>query len=340
MRGGGRGGGCRFHAELIGPPNFEGGKCEGRQRIPRVFGAVAVLLLAGAGAAQTHRDANAVRSVPVCLSISPFRALPALDDGLPTPEDLRDQVIAAFRGELDSGWIARAAGSCPEAMAVLDIFQNPSDIEVSADGPVLRIRLEWHHQAGQTEFFLSCPKRALPPVSVVAEQLRAVAQQMVAQVELHSSPEGATLGVSGLSPPQEALRTPMVLKTPPGAFWAEFSLNGLVRRMDTVVATGGLYDIHADFRTFHIDPGLPPVSHRTWPWWSATAAAAAGAIFFEWRQSQAQIAYSSLGTGDSSDRFSTKWRDLRQANLLRNGFLGLTLVLGTGSAWFEWGQSR
>ena len=340
MSGAGSGGGCRFQAELIDPPNFDGSQALGRHRIPWAIGIVVVFSLACKGWAQNLHDTTRVRAVPTCLSISPFRALPAIGNGLPSPEDLRDQVLVAFRGQLDSGWIARAAGACPEAMPVLDIFQTPSDIVASADGPTLRIRLEWHHQAGQTEFFLSCPKRALPPVSVMVEQLRAVAQQMAARVELHSYPEGATLRLTGIPSAQPMLRTPMVLKAPPGAFSAEFSLNGLVRRVDTVVATGGLYDIHADFRTARIDPGLAPAVHRTWPWWGATAAVAATAIFFEWKQTQAQIAYSSLGAADSQDRFAAKWRDLREANLLRNGFLGLTLVLGTGSAWFEWGQSR
>jgi hypothetical protein len=290
--------------------------------------------------AHAARDSVVVRSVPTCLSISPFRALPALGKGLPSPEDLRDQVIGAFRGQLDSGWIARPAGSCPESIAILDIFQAPSDIVPSADGPSLRIRLEWHHQAGQTEFFLPCPKRAPPSAAEISEQLRAVAQQMSARVELHSLPEGAGLRVTGLGFVQDTLRTPMVLKTPPGAFSAEFSLGGLTRRMDTVVTTGGLYDIRADFRASRIDPGLVPVSRRTWPWWGATAAAFAATIFFEWEQTHAQHAYSALGATDSPNLFAARWGDLRQANLLRNGFLGLTLICGTGSAWFEWGQSR
>lgn len=339
MNGGGRRLGCRFQAELIDPSDFKGSMARGRARIPWIWMAL-VLMSAYAGWAQDTGNALPVRAVPTCLSISPFRALSTLGNGSSSPEDLRDQVIAALRGQLDSGWIARAAGACPEAMAVLDIFQMPSDVVPSADGPNLRIRLEWHHQAGQTELFLSCPKREPPSVSVVAEQLRAVARQMAARLELHSSPEGAALHVTGFSPFQEEFHTPMVLKSPPGAFSVEFSLNGLVRRMDTVVVTGGLYDIHADFRAARIDPKVRAAIHRTWPWWSATAVSAAAAIFFEWKQSQAQIAYSSLGSTDSQARFAAKWRDLRDANLLRNGFLGLTLILGTGSAWLEWGQGR
>ena len=339
MNGCSRDRGFGFQPLPMDPANPDASRPKIRHAVPWGFSVVLVLTVACSGMAQATRDIP-VRAVSTCLSISPFRALPALGNGFPSPEELRDQVIGAFRGQLDSGWIARPAGSCPDPMAILDIFQLPSDVVASADGPTLRIRLEWHHQPGQTEFFLPCPQKAPPPVGVISEQLRAVAQQMAARVELHSTPEGASLRLSGFSSEPGTLRTPMVVKTPPGAFMAEFSLNGLVRRMDTVVATGGLYDIHADFRAAHIDPLVPAVSHRTWPWWSATAVAAAGAIFFEWRQSQAQIAYSSLGTGDSPDRFAAKWSDLRRANLLRNGFLGLTLILGTGSVWFEWGQGR
>ena len=339
MKGGTRGVRRAFQPPGMAPSNLMVGDGSGLV-IPTGAGFTLVLALLLSGTARAAEDTIPTRAVPTCLSISPFRALPALGNGFPSPEDLRDQVIVAFRGQLDSGWIARAAGSCPDPMAILDIFQLPSDVVGSADGPSLRIRMEWHHQAGQTEFFLSCPRRAPPPAGVIAEQLRAVALQMAARVELHSTPEGASLRLSGFPSEQGPLLAPMVLKAPPGAFTAEFSLNGLVRRMDTVVATGGLYDIHADFRTSHIDPLVPRVSHRTWPWWCATAAAAATSVFFEWRQSQAQIAYSSLGAGDSPDRYSAKWNELRQANLLRNGFLGLTLILGTGSAWFEWGQSR
>jgi hypothetical protein len=340
MTGGPRRGGCTFEPERMDASNFTACTATGNRGFSWWIGAALVLVSVGTGSADPTKEPLRVRSVPTCLSISPFRALPSLGSGLPSPEDLRDQVLLAFRGKLDSGWIARSAGTCPEPMAILDIFQLPSDLVASADGPTLRIRLEWHHQSGQTEFFLPCPKRSPPPAALIAEQLGSVAQQMAARVELHSSPEGAQVKCTGIQPDQAMLETPMVLKTPPGAFSARFSLDGLDRRTDTVLSTGGLYDIHVDFRSAHIDPGVTSVPRKTWPWWGATAVSAATAIFFEWRQSKAQIAYSSLGAGAGQDQYSAKWRDLRDTNLLRNGFLGLTLVLGTGSAWFEWGQRR
>ena len=302
--------------------------------------AFAIPALALSGPPLSDADSGAVRFLPTCLSISPFRAVPALGRGSPTPEDMRDRVLVALNGGGDSSWIARMAGSCPESMAVLDIFQTPSDVVAAPEGPTLRFRLEWRHQPGQTEFFLGCPNRIAPPVDSIARQLRAVAQQMSARVSVRSTPEGTPFRVEGIPGFGEPMVTPLVLKTPPGAFSVEFSRDGLVRRVDTVVSLGGFYEIDADFRTSRIDPKVVRAAHRTWPWWSATAVAGATAIFFEWRQIQAQSAYSALGPGDPPERFAAKWSDLRQANLLRNGFLGLTLVLGTGSAWLEWGRSR
>ncbi|HXP90823.1 MAG TPA: hypothetical protein VN931_07850 [Fibrobacteria bacterium] len=300
----------------------------------------AVPALVFSGPPLSEVDPVAVRTLPTCLSISPFRAIPALGRGPSGPEDLRDQVLEALNRGGDSSWIARSAGSCPESMAVLDIFQAASDVVAAPEGPTLRFRLEWRHQPGQTEFFLPCPNRIAPPVDSIAQQLRAVARQMSAQVSVRSTPEGIPFRVEGWSGSDLDLVTPLVLKTPPGAFSVEFSRGGLVRRVDTVVSTGGLYEIDADFRTSRIDPKVVGSMRRTWPWWGATAVAAATTIFFEWRQTQAQSAYSALGPGDPPGRFSARWSDLREANLLRNGFLGLTLVLGTGSAWLEWGRSR
>jgi len=300
----------------------------------------AIPALAFSGLPAPDPDLGAVRFLPTCLSVSPFRAVSALGHGSPSPEDLRDRVLAALNDRDDSAWIARTAGSCPESMAVLDIFQAPSDVVAAPEGPTLRFRLEWRHQPGQTEFFLPCPNRMSPSADSIAQQLRAVAQQMSAQVSVRSTPEGIPFRVDGLPGSGEPLVTPLVLKTPPGALSVEFSRDGLVRRVDTVVSLGGLYEIDADFRTSRIDPKVVGAVHRTWPWWGATAVAAATTIFFEWRQTQAQTAYSALGPGDPPERFSAKWSDLREANLLRNGFLGLTLVLGTGSAWLEWSRSR
>lgn len=300
----------------------------------------AIPALALSGPPSSEAEPVVVRTLPTCLSISPFRAIPALGKGNSTPEDLRDQVLVALNRGGDSSWIARAAGACPDSMAVLDIFQTPSDLVAAPEGPALRFRLEWRHQPGQTEFFLPCPNRTALPVDSIVQQLRAVAQQMSARVSVRSTPEGVPFRVEGLSGSRSSLVTPMVLKTPPGAFSVEFNRDGLVRRVDTVVSVGGLYEIDADFRTSRIEPKVVPVVHRTWPWWGGTAIAAAATVFLEWRQIKAQDAYSALGPGDPPDRFAAKWSDLRQANLLRNGFLGLTLVLGTGSAWLEWGRSR
>lgn len=298
----------------------------------RGFLCVGLLVGAGFGAAPE-------RTVPVCLSLSPLRALPALGKDLPGPEAARDQLLGALRSRHDTGWMDRAAGECPDQMAVLDVFQLPTDLVNSGDGPVLRFRLEWHHQAGPTEFFVPCPARALPNASLLAAQLRLVASQMLARVELRSYPEPVDLEVLSLGP--LPLNTPLVLKTPPGVLSVGFRSGGIQRRKDTLVSTGGLYEIRADFRSARIDPEVGPTLRRTtWPWWATTLVAASATGFFQWRQVQAQRAYSRLGPSDSPARFDENWSDLRQANLLRNGGIGLTLVLAAGSSWWEWGAGR
>jgi hypothetical protein len=299
-----------------------------------------LVFLALAAAVAPGRAASTERNMPVCLSLSPFRAVAALGSGQPRPEELRDEAIAQLDSSLDSSWTAAMAGSCPEHEAILDVFQSPSDIVASADGPTLRIHLEWHHQSGQTEFFLACPNRTLPSSATIAEQLLAVARQMSARIELHSVPEGADLRIAGMAAAQPRLQTPLVLKMPPGVLSVEFSRDGLVRRKDTVVSIGGLYEIRADFQKSRIDPQIHPDKRITWPWWAATSASLLATLGLQWEQNRAQRAYSDLGATATSAQFDSKWRDLRRANLLRNGFLGLTLVLGGGSAWMEWGPTR
>lgn len=338
MKGGGDPIGSRFEPELIDPSFQRSMFRSDKGRLPiqpprRIV--IGLLVVASWGWA-----ASTAKTMSACLSLSPFRALPALGGIQPSPEELRDKVVSSLGPLLDSNWVVRPAGSCPEHQAILDVFQMPADIVSSTDGPTLRIRLEWHHQPGQTEFFLSCPGRALPPVAAIAEQLRAVAQQMTAQVDFHSTPEGADLNISGLAGPGEQLQTPLTLKMPPGVLSVEFSRDGLVRRKDTLVSTGGLYDIHADFRRSRIAPETMPAPRRTWPWWAATSASLLATLCLQWEQNQAQQAYSDLGATATSRQFDSKWRDLRRANLLRNGFLGLTLVVGAGSAWLQWGQTR
>lgn len=277
-------------------------------------------------------------SVPACLSLSPFRALPSLDARLPDPETARNQVLEAWKSRRGPDWIMRAAGTCPEGMPVLDVFQVPTDILRSPDGPVLRFRMEWRHMAGPTEFFVSCPHSKLPRPDSLASQLFVVAQQMVARIDLESSPDRASLRIPNLP---DTLFTPLLLKTPPGAFSVSFLHDGMERRKDTLVASAGLYEIRADFLPTRIrsDPGAE-IRRPTWPAWALTAVAVVAAGVMEWRQEKAQRAYSRLGAGESSDRFDQAWSDLRSANVQRNVAIGLTLFIGAGTSWWEWGRSR
>ena len=269
-----------------------------------------------------------------------MRAFPALGNGADGPEKARDRILEALKPKLDSGWIARPAGLCPDHMPVLDLFQLPVDLVQAADGPMLRFRLEWHHQAGETEFFAPCPGRAAPSPIDLAAQLTSVVRQMFAVISLRSNPEPVDLRILNL--PNRDWRTPLQVQIPPGAFFVSFLHDGVERRKDTTVSVGGLYEIRADFLPKHLDPDVGSGGSRpkTWPWWTATALAVCLSAVFEYRQIDAQRAYSDLGPRDSRAKFDQTWSDLRQANLLRNSSLGLTLLLGASSSWLEWGRAH
>jgi hypothetical protein len=287
----------------------------------------------------TAMGASVERSVPVCLSLSPFRAYPGLASTAPNPETARDQVLEAMRSRRDSAWTLRAAGNCPDGLPVLDVFQNPGDLVRSSDGTALRFRLEWHHQEGPTEFYVTCPHDKVPRPDSLAIQLLAVSQQMVARVEMVSNPESVDLQVLNLGGLKT--RTPLLLKTPPGVVSVTFLHEGQERRKDTLVGVGGLYQMRADFQPI----ALVPEAHRkwkppTWPFWVATAAAVVATGILEAEQLRAQRSYSNLGPDDSQARYDQSWSDLRRSNVLRNVSLGLTLVLGAGSSWWQWGGAR
>lgn len=276
-----------------------------------------------------------------CLSLSPFRAVPGLGVGL-SPERTRDQVLTDLGTSNDSGFFARLAGTCPENVPILDVFQDPGDLIVSGTGTSIRFRLEWHHVPGETEFYLTVPKRQTLPVSQISSQLHAVAEQMLARVELRSQPDSVSVRIFSegreLGGPQS---TPVVVKTPPGVFSVQFSRNGLMRRKDTLLVAGGIYEFQADFRSTKVNSGIsgstPP---DPLPWWTATGISFALTLWLASRQNQAEAEYHALAATDPAERFESRWRDLRDANILRNTGIGLTLALGGSSAWIQWIRPR
>ena len=300
---------------------------------------LAWLLLACAAVGATNSPR---RSQPTCLSVSPFRAIASLAGVSDTlgPERWRDLVLQKLRSQPDSAWVFRKAGECPDSMASIDVFQLPGDVVASPSGQVLRIRLEWRHTPGQTEFFLPASGRQPPTAQRIASQLMAVADQMMARVEITSSPNGATVRLGAALGGQEMGRCPLVLLAPPGALSLEFSLQEKIRRMDTLVVLGGFYEVHANFRNSRIDPkvGLEPT--RTWPFWSLTLVSTLGGIWAAREQVVAQRAYDRLKAGDDPAQFSRRWEDLRTANLLRNGLLSAGLAFGIGATWLEWSNAQ
>lgn len=280
-----------------------------------------------------------------CLSLSPFRAVSAVRGSTSnSPESLRDQVLAELRRRQSPSWIFQSAGGCPDGVAVLDVFQKNDDMVSTPQGSALRFRLEWRQLPGMTEFFLPISPRQIPQPTVIAEQLQAVAGQMLARVEVRSVPENVVLRVvsgGGRIAPQS---TPVRLLVPPGPLSLEFQSQDVVRRRDTLVSSGGLYDVEVNFTPTRVvlasgvAPNATKVEHHSWPGWASTGVALAGAVWATYRQEKAQKAYSSLGANDSPEAFDQKWNELRDANRLRNACLGLTLVFAGGTAWMEWGR--
>ena len=305
--------------------------------------AAASLALSLAGGASATQIAEPLRMQSTCLSVSPFRAIPALtrlNDTL-GPEGWRDQVILALRrSRTDSAWFFRKAGDCPDSMATIDVFQMAGDVEATAQGQVMRVRLEWRHAPGQTEFFLPVRNPEAFSAELVSQQILVVAEQMLAMVEVTSSPTGASVRWDGAAGSRTGI-SPMVLLAPPGALSLELSHLGKSRRVDTLVSVGGYYAVHADFRLSRIDPVVKLEAPKpTWPLWALTLTSLLGGVWAAREQVVAQRAYDRLGADAGAGEFDSRWDNLRTANTLRNGFFSATVVFGLGTAWMEWSNAR
>ena len=277
-----------------------------------------------------------------CMSVSPFRAVPALFESTDSlgPEGLRDLVLKELRRKRsDSAWFFRKAGDCPESMATIDVFQMPGDVVKGPQGQALRVRLEWRHAPGQTEFFVQVPSKAAVPVETIAQQLLVVSEQLLAMVEVVSIPQGAEVRW-GLGEDSRRGTSPLVLLSPPGPLSLELTLQGKMRRVDTVVAVGGYYSLHEDFRVANLNAGVRFEPVKTWPLWALTLTSLLGGVWAAREQELAQRAYSRLGVSESPATFEAKWDNLRTANVLRNGLFSATLVFGLGTAWMEWSNAR
>lgn len=280
-----------------------------------------------------------------CLSLSPFRAVSLVRGSAPgSGEALRDQVLSELKRATDSSWNFQAAGGCPQGLAVLDVFQKNEDLVSTPQGNSLRFRLEWRQIPGMTEFFLPLPAKQLPSPVAIAEQLRAVANQMLARVEVGSVPDSVSFKVVSAGGRIPVQITPMRIVVPPGPLSLEFQYQDLTRRQDTLVGSGGLYEVQVNFTpTRVVLPAtvLPAkVVRRTWPAWAAAGLALVGSAWTTYQQERAQKAYSSLGANSPSGAFDQKWSDLRDANRVRNACLGATVILAGGAGWLEWSSAH
>ncbi len=301
----------------------------------RVFASIFALLVGApvAGALELVQTS--------CLSLSPFRAVSLVRTAAAgSAETLRDQVLIELKHETDSAWIFQPAGGCPQGMAVLDVFQKNEDLVSTPQGNSLRFRLEWRQLPGMTEFFLPIPSKTLPSPLAIAEQLRAVASQMLARVDLRSIPDSVSFRVVSAGGKIPMRSTPARIVVPPGPLSLEFQYQQLVRRRDTLVGSGGLYDLEVNFtpsRLILASTKIPPKdTRRTWPAWAAVGLAVVGSAWTTYQQDQAQKEYSSLGASSSGESFERKWNALREANRIRNACLGATLILAGGAGWLEW----
>lgn len=307
-------------------------------------GGVSFLAALAFVAALVHAGESRVRrSEPVCLAISPLRAVAALAGKRDTlgPEGWRDALLASLRkARPDSSLVFRAAGECPEGGAVLDVFQLPTDVVASAQGQAMLLRMEWKHVAGPTEFFLSPgPKGAMDP-ALIASQLLPVVDQRMARIELSSAPAGAEIALLSATGAPALGQSPQSLLVPPGALSVSFQLQGKQRRIDTLVVAGSSYQVFADFQVVRIDPQVHWEPPRAWPLWSLAAVSLAGGLWAAREQVLAQRAYSRLGPSDGSATFAQRWSDLRTANLWRNGLFSASAVFTLGAGWLEWSSRR
>lgn len=283
-----------------------------------------------------------VRMQSTCMSVSPLRAVPAVSDGADSlgPEAWRDLLLKELRRKrTDSAWFFRKAGECAESMATIDVFQNPDDVVSGAQGSAMRIRMEWRHAPGQTEFFVQIPRGGAVPLAEIAQQILVVSEQLLAMVEVASIPDGAEARWGSGEDARRAF-CPFVLLSPPGPLSLELTLQGKVRRMDTVVAVGGYYSLREDFRVANLNAGVKFEPVKTWPLWALTLTSLLGGVWAAREQVVAQRAYSRLGPGESAKTFEARWDNLRTANVLRNGLFSVTVVFGLGTAWVEWTNLR
>lgn len=161
---------------------------------------------------------------------------------------------------------------------------------------------------------------------------------MLVPLQVSADAEGAvvagdlsgTLPASGLLPPG-----PLKLRAS--------AANHRPLNVDTALALGRPLQLDLHLQRFpHADKvpgGVRQRSRYGWAAYGVGVACLSGAGWFAWRQQQAADRYRSLAENASAAQFQSRWNNVRQANLWRNGLaLGAVGAFGIGIA-LQWNEA-
>jgi hypothetical protein len=209
-------------------------------------------------------------------------------------------------------------------------------------GSLLRVRLEWRQTTGMTLVNLEPQGRLQGDAGLWARTLAAtIRTQMLVPVQASADAEDALAG-GDLSGP-----LPVSGLFAPGSLRFHVTARGRkARQVDTTLTIGR--PVQLDLKLLPHPVAVPPVAKRRRSnlhrfAYGLGGAVAGGAAWFAWSQQQAQERYRDLDQNAAPGQFSSRWSDVRQANLWRNGLAGLSLTtlgigfaLQLGEASFSW----
>lgn len=265
-------------------------------------------------------DIPAVRQHPACLFLSPLRALPSarLDTarGSWWRDRLRDSLAVRLEG---TGWIVSTGSKCPEALPVLDVFQQPGDLTRDEDGALVKVRMEWRHLNGTTIALLDDPDSPETRLGIWASQIKVTADLQLARVTV-TSEQSQNLFHRTLDNPWRRIgQTPQEWLQAPGPLRlrAEARRTDATRTLDTTLEAG------QNFRWIVPSSPLPSRSRWTIPLWGVSALCLVGGLWYSLEVEKAYSRYSRLGPQDPDPAFSEAWQDVERAQVLRGAFLAM-----------------
>lgn len=277
-------------------------------------------------------DSPAVRQHPACLFLSPLRALPAarLDSarGSWWRDRLRDSLAPRLAG---SGWILASGSECPDALPILDIFQQPGDLTRDADGALVKVRMEWRHQNGTTIALLDDPDHPESRLGLWATQIKVTADLQLARVSVDADQAQNLFLRTPHTPWRRLGATPQEWLQAPGPLQmrAEARRSDAIRTLDTTLEAG------QNLRW--VVPTVPVPSRSRWtlPFWGVSALCLAGGLWYSLEVERAYSRYSRLGPQDPDPAFSQAWQDVETAQTLRAAFFAVGGTALGGALYFQ-----